>query len=194
MDAIGRVLRAAGVPARYTEGFNPHIRVSMGPALAVGHEGLAEAFDVDCTAPVRGSHVDAMNRLLPEGLRILRAESLLPQAPSLGKLVAAAGYLIGAAGNGGWPDDPAGLAGGVAGAVRRWEPLADGRLRVELNLREDEGPTATAKEVLLAAGVDEALVPLVRVTRERLVLRPRAAGSGATPERDPQHGAAEDET
>jgi radical SAM family uncharacterized protein len=193
MDALGRVLRAAGVPARYTEGFNPHIRISMGPALPVGQEGLAEAFDVDCTAPVRPTHLAAMNRLLPEGLRILRADALVPQAPSLGKLVAAAGYLIGASGNGGWPADPAGLAGGVAGAVRRWEPLVDGRLRVELNLREDEGPVATAKELLIAAGVDEASAPLVRVTRERLVLRPRAAGAKSTPDRDRVDASAEDE-
>ena len=189
MDALGRVLRGAGVPARYTEGFNPHIRVSMGPALPVGQEGLAEAFDVDCVAPVRTGHVDTMNRLLPDGLRIQRADALLPQAPSLGKLVAAAGYLVGASGNGGWPADPTALAGGLAGAVRRWEPLADGRLRVELNLREEDGPVATVKELLLAAGVDEQRVPLVRVTRERLVLRPRATG---TPDRSSDEAAGED--
>ena len=158
-----------------------------------GQGGIAEAFDVDCTAPVRPTHLVAMNRLLPEGLRILRADALVPQAPSLGKLVAAAGYLIGASGDGGWPADPAGLAGGVGGAVRRWEPLADGRLRVELNLREDEGPVATAKELLIAAGVDEARVPLVRVTRERLVLRPRAAGASSPADTDRDDSAAEGE-
>jgi hypothetical protein len=191
MDAIGRVLRAAGVPARYTEGFNPHIRVSMGPALAVGQEGLAELFDVDCTAPVRPAHLEAMNRLLPEGLTILEAQPLLPQAPSLGKLVAAASWLVGATGNGGWPAAPSGLAGSLAGAVQRWEPLPDGRLRVELNLREDEGPTATVKELLLAAGVEEARVPLVRVTRERLVLRSRAGHASPAP--GPDLGATEDD-
>ncbi len=188
-----RALRAAGVPVRYTEGYNPHIRLSMGPALAVGHEGLAEAFDVDCTAPVRGSHVDAMNRLLPDGLRILQAQALLPQAPSLGKLVAAAVYLVGEAGNGAWPADPSGLPSTLAAAVQRWEPLPDGRLRVELSLRQDDGPTATVKELLQAIGIEEPAIPLVRVTRERLVLRPRAASAGATPERDPQDATAEDE-
>jgi len=188
MDALGRVLRAAGVPARYTEGFNPHIRVSMGPALAVGQEGLAEHFDVDCTAPVRPAHLEVMNRLLPEGLRIHEAQPLLPHAPSLGKLVAAALWLVGETGNGGWPSNPSELGGGLARAVRRWEPLADGRLRVELNLREDEGPVATVKELLLAAGVEEARVPLVRVARERLVLRLRAAGA---PEGDRDEAAGE---
>lgn len=192
MDALGRALRAAGVPARYTEGYNPHVRVSMGPALSVGHEGLAEAFDVDCTAPVRGSHVDAMNRLLPEGLRILQAQALLAQAPSLGKLVAAAVYLVGEPGTGHWPADLSGLPSTLGAAVRRWEPLPDGRLRVELSLRQNDGPTATVKELLLAIGIEEPAIPLVRVTRERLVLRPRAGGASSQ-DPDRNDGPAEDE-
>jgi hypothetical protein len=134
-----------------------------------------------------------MNRLLPEGLRILQAQALLPQAPSLGKLVAAASYLVGEAGDSRWPAGPAGLPPALAAAVRRWEPLPDGRLRVELNIRQNDGPTATVKELLLGVGMEEAVIPLVRVTRERLVLRPRAAGAGTTPERDPQDAAAGDE-
>src|SRR4030095_3037509 len=38
MDVLERAIRAAGLPARYSEGFNPHMRLSMGPALALGLE------------------------------------------------------------------------------------------------------------------------------------------------------------
>ena len=70
---------AAGrVPVRYTEGYNPHIRLSMGPALSVGHEGEAELFDVDCTSQVRQQHITAVNRLLPHGIEIIDAKPLLP--------------------------------------------------------------------------------------------------------------------
>ena len=47
MDVLERALRAARVPVRYTEGFNPHIRLSMGPALPLGSESRHELFDLD---------------------------------------------------------------------------------------------------------------------------------------------------
>ncbi len=78
MDALERVIRAAGLPVRYTQGFNPHIRLSMGPALSVGHEGSAEIFDVDCTAPLNKIHVTKVNSLLPEVTR--RSGSPSPSA------------------------------------------------------------------------------------------------------------------
>ena len=36
MDVLERALRASGAPVRYTEGYNPHLRLSMGPALPPG--------------------------------------------------------------------------------------------------------------------------------------------------------------
>ena len=41
MDVLERAIRAAGLPARYSEGFNPHMKLSMGPALALGLESRA---------------------------------------------------------------------------------------------------------------------------------------------------------
>ncbi|MGZ6988704.1 MAG: TIGR03936 family radical SAM-associated protein, partial [Thermoanaerobaculia bacterium] len=46
MDVLERALRASGAPVRYTEGYNPHLRMSMGPALPLGHESTHELFDV----------------------------------------------------------------------------------------------------------------------------------------------------
>src|SRR5262249_3227494 len=51
MDVLERAIRAAGLPARYSEGFNPHMKLSMGPALALGLESLDEVFDVEGIAP-----------------------------------------------------------------------------------------------------------------------------------------------
>ncbi|MCS7182286.1 MAG: TIGR03960 family B12-binding radical SAM protein [Thermoanaerobaculum sp.] len=94
MDLLERALRAARVPVRFTEGFNPHIRLSMGPALPVGMEALAEPFDVDCTGTITAEHLAAMNACLPEGLRVISAEPLDPRAPSLGKSVVACTYRV----------------------------------------------------------------------------------------------------
>ncbi len=180
MDALARALRGAGLPVKYTEGFNPHIRLSMGPALPLGYEGLAETFDVDCTAPVRPHHLDRVNRLLPEGLRVLDVNPLLAGAPSLGKLAASALYRIVPPADREWPRERPELPGEIAGGILAWTVLPGGTLRVELNLRQSEGPTPTVKQLLAALGVPEEEIPLVRVTRETVRLRARAVPAPET--------------
>jgi len=179
MDAFERVLRAAGLPVRYTEGFNPHIRLSMGPALALGHEGEAEIFAVDCPAPITEIHRDRANSLLPDGVKIVDARPLLPGAPSLGRVLDAIRYRIAPKVNGpAWPDSSDTLDGDLRGAIRHWQILDDGSLRVEINARQVSGPTPSVKKLLVALGIDETDVARIRATREMLVLRPGAAPSG----------------
>ncbi|HQN08155.1 MAG TPA: TIGR03960 family B12-binding radical SAM protein [Thermoanaerobaculia bacterium] len=85
MDVLERALRAARVPVRYTEGFNPHIRLSMGPALPLGSESRHELFDLDVVEPLTLEHLAAVNDRLPPGMRLLGWTELPPGAPSLGK-------------------------------------------------------------------------------------------------------------
>jgi radical SAM-linked protein len=181
MDALERALRGSAAPVRYTEGHNPHIRLSMGPSLPLGHEGLAEILDVDCTAPVRPQHVAAMNRLLPEGLEILEAEALVPGAPSLGKMTAAALYVIRRLPERPWPETPDDLSEEVRSGVLQWQLQANGDLSVKLNLRQSEGPTPSVKVLLRALDVPEERIPTVRVCRRRLVLRPASRRWQAAP-------------
>ena len=180
MDLLERVVRAAELPVRYTEGFNPHIRLSMGPALPVGHEGEAEIFDVDCTAPVRRRHLEWLNSLLPEGLAITDAQPLLPGAPSLGKLVAAARYRVGPVDEQRvLPDTSDGIDAEIRPGIRRWQLADDGRLTVELNARQQDGPIISVKRLLLALGLEEDRIARVPVVREALVLEARKKGRGA---------------
>jgi len=85
MDVLERALRAARLPVRYTEGFNPHIRLSMGPALPLGSESRHELFDLDVVEPLTPEHLAAVNDRLPPGMRLLGWTALPPGAPSLGK-------------------------------------------------------------------------------------------------------------
>lgn len=172
MDALERAVRSSGLPVRFTEGFNPHIKISMGPALPLGYEGLAETFDIDCTAPIRSGHVAALNQLLPDGLEILDARELLQGAPSLGKLAASARYRVAPPSGWTWPPEmPADLPEEIADGVLSWTLLPGGVLRVELNLRSRTGPTPGPKKLLSALGVDDKEIPLIRVVREIVVLR-----------------------
>jgi hypothetical protein len=150
----------------------------MGPALAVGLEGAAEVFDVDCTAPITCAHLQRVNGLLPDGVRITDAQALLPGAPSLGRLVDGVRYLVAPPPGGrGWPESPAGLDPELAQAVRSWQPLEGGALRLELNARQEAGPTPSLKKLLIGLGLDERQAAAQRAVREGLVLRPRPAAA-----------------
>ena len=92
MDVLERAFRAARAPIRYTEGYNPHIRMSMGPALPLGQESKHELFDVDVTDALTSSHVAAVNDRLPAGVRITGWEELPKGARSLGKAATEAVY------------------------------------------------------------------------------------------------------
>jgi radical SAM family uncharacterized protein/radical SAM-linked protein len=183
MDALERMMRAAQLPVRYTEGFNPHIRLSMGPALPLGYEGRAENFDVDCTAPLRKQHLDRANELLPEGVEIIDAQPLLPGAPKLGRVVAAARYRVGlAAGVDSWPDSDTGLADEIRAGIRKWQRLDDGQLLVDLNARQEDGPQLSVKKLLQALCIAEDRIVRVPVTREMLVLEARNKERGTSSE------------
>jgi radical SAM family uncharacterized protein/radical SAM-linked protein len=169
MDLFERALRAAAVPVRYTEGFNPHIRISMGPALSLGAEGLAEPFDVDCHAPTEPGILLRANRVLPAGLELTSCSTLPSQQPSLGKVVVACRYRLPRPESVvAWPDSPNSL-GGLAESVLTWQLDGDD-LVVTLNAHQPSGATATAKDVLRAVGVSNEQLPFARIIREAVVL------------------------
>jgi radical SAM family uncharacterized protein len=170
MDLLERALRAAGMPVRYTEGYNPHIRLSMGPALALGHEALAERFDVECHADVETGMLSRANRVLPEGLQLTACERLPHDAPSLGKAVAACRYRVrGCDPTAPWPPSP---PAALHDGVREWR-VEGGELVVTLNARQMNGPITTVKSILgaLALPTSGAIAPSVR--REAYVLTER---------------------
>jgi radical SAM family uncharacterized protein len=70
MNVIQRGLRRSKLPLHFTEGFHPHPRISAGPSLAVGMEGLREFFDVEFVGEAEPTP-GLLNRFLPAGIRIL---------------------------------------------------------------------------------------------------------------------------
>jgi radical SAM-linked protein len=67
-----RAMRRAGIPLAYSEGFNPHPKISFGSALAVGVEGEREYVDVELQREMDLSEVlGSLQEQLPTGIRIL---------------------------------------------------------------------------------------------------------------------------
>jgi radical SAM family uncharacterized protein/radical SAM-linked protein len=72
ITAIIRAIKRAGIQAAYSSGFHPHPRISFGPALPVGVEGLNEFFDLELSSFMELSDFrNTLNSVLPEGIQIL---------------------------------------------------------------------------------------------------------------------------
>ena len=154
MDVFERAIRAAGLPARYSEGFNPHMKLSMGPALPLGLESLHEVFDVEAVAAFPEDAGALISGKLPDGVSVLEVRELGPADRSLSKVVKSARYAVrldseeqieraGEALANGWRES--------VPALRAFslETGPDGaRLLFEVNLDQSAGETTTPKKVL----------------------------------------------
>jgi radical SAM family uncharacterized protein/radical SAM-linked protein len=178
MDVLERAIRAAGLPARYSEGFNPHMKISMGPALPLGLESRQEVFEVEGTASFGEDAARRINAKLPPGLLVLDARELAPGERPLSKAVRGARYAVRL-------DDPSAVLRAQEAADNGWSHVVPAlrdltlqrdstgaRLSFEVNLDPAEGETSTARKVIeaLLAIPPDAQASL-RVTREATVLR-----------------------
>ena len=79
--AVERALRRAKLPVAYSIGFNPHMKLSFGPALGVGIASESEYIDVEMTELVDISMFSlALSEKLPPGLALVEARQVSSQA------------------------------------------------------------------------------------------------------------------
>ena len=70
-------LRRARIPVEYSAGFNPRPRMSFGTAVGVGTTSDDERIILELAAHMPASDVkEALNSVLPKGIRMLDAETL----------------------------------------------------------------------------------------------------------------------
>ncbi|HKL10959.1 MAG TPA: TIGR03936 family radical SAM-associated protein [Clostridia bacterium] len=83
-----RAFRRVGVPLKYTEGFNPHPKMSFALPSSVGFSSIGEYIDVEVTEAVKmDKFIDAMNSALPDGLKVIAGGYVDIKAKSLMSLV-----------------------------------------------------------------------------------------------------------
>lgn len=82
--AFERALRRAKLPMAYSEGFNPHPKISYAGAAPTGTSSAAEFLEISLTEPVDLNIVKTeLNAALPEGFDIETVEDAAGLAPLL---------------------------------------------------------------------------------------------------------------
>ena len=95
MTALIRAMRRAGFPLKYSDGFHPSPKVSLGPALGVGVGGLREYLDFWVLLPFdAAAALTGLNATLPEGLRADRITPLYGREKSLNSFIVRYAYEI----------------------------------------------------------------------------------------------------
>lgn len=97
-----RVIRRAGLPVAYSQGFSPRPKVHFGLALSTGHESLAEYLDVDLVpddprVPTAADLVTLPARLsamLPEGIDVTAVAELSGPTTSLQQAVVSCDWTV----------------------------------------------------------------------------------------------------
>ena len=81
-----RAIRRAKLPAAYSEGFNPHIKMAFASALSLGVVSEAEYMDFELTRPLCQPEVfEKLSQALPEGVKLLRLKPVREPKPCKGK-------------------------------------------------------------------------------------------------------------
>lgn len=81
---IERALRRSNLPMRYSQGFNPKVRLNLASALPLGQESSSEFMDLWLEEFVKPETVASrLNEALPGGVRVLEANLISGKLPSL---------------------------------------------------------------------------------------------------------------
>ncbi len=71
-QTITRALRRASIPFSYTEGFNPHPKISFPPSLSLGFAGDREFFEIELRKSLEENEFKIrINKELPTGLKVV---------------------------------------------------------------------------------------------------------------------------
>lgn len=95
MRAWERIFRRAGVPLAYSQGFNPHPRLTLAMPLPVGCTGEREELDLWLTEPLSPEALQArLAAALPPGLDVIGIEAVDLRAPARPACIRRADYRV----------------------------------------------------------------------------------------------------
>ena len=95
LRAWERAIRRSGLPLAYSQGFNPHPKITIAMPLAVGCTGENEPLDIILAEPIpEQAVVRALAPVMPPGFTVVSAVKVPPKSPALATLFVRAVYEI----------------------------------------------------------------------------------------------------
>lgn len=83
-----RLLNRAGIDVAFSQGFNPHLKVSYAMAMPVGMTSEGEYLDVELTTSMEGEELKSLlNEQAPKGLKILAVKIIEEPVKSLASVI-----------------------------------------------------------------------------------------------------------
>jgi len=94
MRALERAIRRADIPVAYTEGFNPHMKLSFGPPLPLGFVSDDEYFDLHLEGVFTEFGFRKLQAALPNGFSVAAYRPLYNTRESLAAMLNRASYEV----------------------------------------------------------------------------------------------------
>lgn len=95
LRTMQRVFRRAGLPLAYSEGFNPHPKISYGSALAVGVTSDGEYLDIELREEIAALEVaKRVDKVVPPGIKLLEVKELKGRPDALMAIINMASYRV----------------------------------------------------------------------------------------------------
>jgi len=185
-----RGARRAGLPLAYSQGFHPQPKIHFAAPLPLGYSSRCELMDMRLNEEVDCGILPArLNAVLPDGIRVLSAESIEENLPALQTQIATAEYEVrlqeGVAVRELAQRIETALAASslprerrsrsydlrpLVESLRLMPPGADGTVRIHMRLKAQEGATGRPDEVLDVLGIAR---EDASIERTALILRPQ---------------------
>ena len=92
---LQRAFRRAEIQLSYSQGFNPHPKMSYGHALALGTESQGEYLDVEIEDDLSAvEFLRKINSVMPEGIEFIDAKEINKEVPSLASTIEYGEYMF----------------------------------------------------------------------------------------------------
>ena len=92
---LQRAFRRAEINLSYSQGFNPHPKMSYANALSLGVESQGEYVDIEIEDDISVEEfLNRINAELPQGVEFIKAKEITPQTPSLSSEIEYGEYLF----------------------------------------------------------------------------------------------------
>lgn len=92
---LQRAFRRAEINLSYSQGFNPHPKMSYANALALGTESQGEYVDIEIEDDISVEEfINRINAKLPKGVEFIKGEEITSQTPALAQEIVYGEYLF----------------------------------------------------------------------------------------------------